>query len=214
MRLIAYLVLVAAFSSCQKRGEVLFSGERPDQVQLDGEVLPPEFDSFIDRMIEGTSEEDRLKIKEAATAEETYDHLGAGMALRNGELNRNDSKLRKALIRKGLFAPDDMSGIIFLSYARRIRGEPVKFEEQISDFRRFWASDDMVAPTDISCPRCKQEMEVGYSGPPPEPGWVKKYFHGVCPTGDDFWYYHADGWLTFEEVESNMGEQAVTPNGP
>ena len=205
MRLIAILMPLVILAGCE-RSKTVSSAPEGQASKTQVEALPTEFATFLDEIISNTAEEDRVMIKSAGSAEEVVDHFGAGMALRNGELNRYDSKVRKLLVRCGLFAPDDMSGILLLSAARRVRGEPVKFNEQVAEYRNFWAEQDRIAPTDLTCPLCKQEMEVRGPTHPPEPGWVKNYFQGECPWGHYFWYYHTDGWRTTEEVEATFGE--------
>ena len=207
MRLIAILMPLLIIAACE-RSKMASSAPEGQSSKVQLEALPPEFATFLDEIISNTSEEDRVTIKSAGSAEEVVDHLGTGMALRNGELNKYDSKVRKLLVRSGLFAPDDMSGIILLSIARRVRGEPVDFNKQVAVYRNFWAEQDYIAPTDVTCPLCKQEMEVRGPGHPPEPGWVKNYFQGECPSRHFFWYYHTDGWRTTEEVEATLGKQA------
>ncbi|MEI6377495.1 MAG: DUF6794 domain-containing protein [bacterium] len=205
MRLIAILMPLVILAACERSKTVSSAPEvQASKAQLD--ALPPELSTFLDEIISNTADEDRVTIKSAGSAEEVVDHMGAGMALRNGELNRYDSKVRKLLVRSGLFHRDDMSGIILLSAARRVRGEPIKFNEQVAEYRNIWAEEDKIAPTDVTCPLCKQEMEIRGPGHPPEPGWVKNYFQGECPSGHYFWYYHTDGWRTAEEVEATFGE--------
>ena len=206
MRLTFILVPLAILSSCERSKPVDTVPEvASSKAQI--EDLPQAFSTYLDKVVSSIAIDDRVRIRNSGSAEEAVNNLDDGRTFRNGELNKLDSEVRKLLVRSGLFHPDDMSAIVLVSVVHRVRGEPVKFDDQVSVYRNFWAEQDCVAPTDVICPLCKQEMEVRHSGHPPEPGWVKNYFQGECPSGHIFWYYHTDGWRTTAEVEATLGEQ-------
>jgi hypothetical protein len=65
-------------------------------------------------------------------------HMGFGMWMRNNWQLWGGSRLSKFFNDKGVFHPDDMSGIILVSYHRYLIGEDLKLEEQIKFYRDFW----------------------------------------------------------------------------
>lgn len=152
---------------------------------------------YIDSLIENTTEERKAEICSAPMAELTVDHFGAGLALRTGELNSSDSEVLTYLTRNGIWHRDDLSTIVLLSYARKIRGEDLDIEGQFKEYRDYWAKEDIIAPTDIKCPTCKSEMNVYYRGMGGvnAPSKQKNYFGGDCPKNHHFLFYHKDGWV-------------------
>jgi len=48
------------------------------------------------------------------------------------------SRLSKYFNEMGVFHPDDMSGIILVSYHRYLTGNEIKLEEQIKYYQDYW----------------------------------------------------------------------------
>lgn len=209
------MIALSVVVCCCKESASETSPAQTTESNPSNEDAPKEFLAFIEKYNADLPADVQETTRQAASAEIAVDHLGAGRALRNGELNRWDSGVRQLLVRKGLYHPDDMSGIVLLSAARRLRGERTGFEDQVTHYREYWEATDCVAPTDIRCPQCKAEMKITPAGCPPEPGWdrSKYYFGGECPSGNLFWYYHKDGWRTTEQIEATFGEQATPSDG-
>lgn len=67
-------------------------------------------------------------------------HFNLGMHLRNEwGLWDQKSELYKYFAAMGLFHPDDMSGVILLSFHRHLNGKELKVEEQIEKYKNYWA---------------------------------------------------------------------------
>lgn len=66
-------------------------------------------------------------------------HLGLGMSIRNEWGLWSDSTLSKWFNERGIFHPDDMSGIILDSLVATLKGEPINLEEQIKEYQDYWA---------------------------------------------------------------------------
>lgn len=49
-----------------------------------------------------------------------------------------DNDLYKWFAAKGIFHADDMSGIIFTSFERRLRNEPIDLDGQIEFYKNYW----------------------------------------------------------------------------
>lgn len=65
-------------------------------------------------------------------------HMGLGMGLRNQWGLWGGSHLAKYFNQMGIFHPDDMSGIILESYVRRLQKLPIRLEEQIAEYKKYW----------------------------------------------------------------------------
>ncbi|REC77211.1 hypothetical protein DRF60_12425 [Chryseobacterium elymi] len=65
-------------------------------------------------------------------------HLGFGMWLRNNWQLWGGSRLSKYFNNLNIYHPDDMSGIILLSYHRHLNNREIKLEEQIKYYQDYW----------------------------------------------------------------------------
>jgi len=198
----ALLAFVLGAMSCDKTQVVTEGASKvDDSAEQAIEELPEALEGVVTRIVDATPEDRKAEIRAAEFAELTVDHLGVGMALRNGELRIGGSEVVRAFARRGIFHSDDLSSIILVSAARRIRGEGVDLPGQIKVYRDYWAEYDMVAPTDLACPACSSEMQVGGLGSGiSEESPERYYFFGDCPNGHRYLYYHADGWLEEDSV--------------
>lgn len=65
-------------------------------------------------------------------------HLGLGMWIRNNWGLWRVGKLAKEFNTKGIFHPDDMSGIILKCYYRQLHNQDWKLDEQIKFYQNYW----------------------------------------------------------------------------
>ena len=66
-------------------------------------------------------------------------HFGLGMNIRNEWGMWDDSSdLYKWFSRNGIFHPDDMSSIVFESFIRKLKKEPIDFEGQVKFYQEYW----------------------------------------------------------------------------
>jgi len=65
-------------------------------------------------------------------------HLGFGMWMRNNWGLWKGSRLSKYFNSVGVYHPDDMTGIIFDSYHRHLKGKEIKLNEQIKFYQNYW----------------------------------------------------------------------------
>jgi hypothetical protein len=86
----------------------------------------------------------RMKEKKALAAS----HMGLGTWIRNtlglwADCQKEPAEERAPLVRwfnkKGIYHPDDMSGIILTSWHRKLNGKKKKIKEQVKHYREFWA---------------------------------------------------------------------------
>lgn len=65
-------------------------------------------------------------------------HMGFGLWMRNNWQLWGGSRLSKYFNELGIFHPDDMSGIILVSYHRYLKNEEIKLEEQVQFYKAYW----------------------------------------------------------------------------
>jgi hypothetical protein len=65
-------------------------------------------------------------------------HSNFGMGLRNDWGLWKGSRLSSYFHGLGIYHPDDMSGIILVSFWRHLHGKPLKVQEQIHHYQEFW----------------------------------------------------------------------------
>jgi hypothetical protein len=61
-----------------------------------------------------------------------------GMWIRNNWQLWNGSRLSKYFNEIGIYHPDDMSGIIFVSYHRHLTGKDINLQQQIEHYKAYW----------------------------------------------------------------------------
>jgi hypothetical protein len=86
-------------------------------------VLPP---ALIEEIRSGT-EDDMARY-----------HRDLGVWLRNNWGLWSGSRLKDYFNNQGIKHPDDMSGIILISFWRHLNNKPIQLREQISYYQRYW----------------------------------------------------------------------------
>lgn len=84
------------------------------------------------------------QLKEFAQKEERIaimdTRFGYGLKFRNQELqNPSDSSLIKYFHSNNIYDLEDMSGIVFRSFHRKLNGRPIDFEAQLNSIHAYWA---------------------------------------------------------------------------
>jgi hypothetical protein len=69
-------------------------------------------------------------------------HHGMGTFIRNTLKLWDNGPAVKWFNENGIYHPDDMSSIIFVSLHRRINGEDIRLEDQIKKYREYWDKTD------------------------------------------------------------------------
>ena len=65
-------------------------------------------------------------------------HFGLGVWMRNNWGLWGGSRLSAWFNKRGIYHPDDMSGIILDSYRRHLNDQPIQLEQQITRYQEFW----------------------------------------------------------------------------
>lgn len=73
-------------------------------------------------------------------------HFGIGLWIRNNWSLWGGSRLGDYFIKKKIYHPDDMSGIIITSYHRYLRNEPIKLNKQIKFHHEYWEANQKDSP--------------------------------------------------------------------
>ena len=65
-------------------------------------------------------------------------HFGLGLWIRNNWGLWANLRLNRYFHEKGIFHPDDMSGIILTSYLRHLNNQPIELDAQIKYYQDYW----------------------------------------------------------------------------
>jgi len=116
-----------------KEDPVRFTTDR-----LSGIYIPKNLPDCFNQIDSFCSEEAKLKIRQLTENEFTgQSHFGFGMWMRNNWQLWGGSRLSKYFNDKGIYHPDDMSGIILKCYHRYLTGNEIKLEEQIKYHQEY-----------------------------------------------------------------------------
>ncbi|WP_265129474.1 DUF6794 domain-containing protein [Chryseobacterium oranimense] len=84
---------------------------------------------------------DSIKAKVKTLEEDEFTgkvHLGFGMWMRNNWQLWGGSRLSKYFNDLNIYHPDDMSGIILVSYHRHLNNREIRLEEQVKYYQDYW----------------------------------------------------------------------------
>jgi hypothetical protein len=130
------------------------------------------------------SENDKLAFKSNDENEATGGlHFGTGTAIRNNwGLWKKKTSLVKYFNKRGIFHPDDMTGIIFTSFHRMLNNKPIDLNKQIEYYKDYWKEskvrfDSMEVLRAI---RLEKELEIYKIGDTVKVGFVvNDYYNKV-----------------------------------
>jgi hypothetical protein len=91
------------------------------------------------------SDKEKFKTQNERDVSARY-HMGSGMAIRNnwGLWKKKKNSLKKYFNRKGIFHPDDMSGIILTSFHRKLNNRDIELGKQIDYYKKYWERANFV----------------------------------------------------------------------
>jgi len=96
----------------------------------------------LDRDLPDSVKEQFKSLPEREAGARVHHSLGRG--LRNDWGLWSGSELRDYFLGIGVGHPDDMSGIIFTSYWRRLNGKPLEVEKQVACYKRYWEESSRI----------------------------------------------------------------------
>jgi hypothetical protein len=106
---------------------------------IEGTYIPKDLEECFEQLNlmlkPNTIEEIKSKTEEAFSS---ASHFGLGLWMRNNWGLWKSSRLYLYFKEKGIFHPDDMSGIILDSYHRKLNGKEIELEKQIEKYQEYW----------------------------------------------------------------------------
>ena len=165
-----------------------------DSLTTTGDYIPADLDDALRVLQARLSPTEVAYIRDSVTESMVSYHMTVGMGLRNGWGLWAGSRLTKYFNRVGIFHPDDMSGIILTSLWRRVHQQPLRLEEQVAYYKRYWAV--MEPPRDtvfVGCPGGARRHNMTLIRADSVPGATH---FGRCVATGEWWAYELDrGWF-------------------
>lgn len=100
--------------------------------------IPANLDECFAELKKALKPDDIEKMKTGAEKEMVQYHFGLGTWIRNNWSLWKDSRLTKWFNDKGIYHPDDMSGIIITSFWRHLNSVPIRLDEQVKFYQDYW----------------------------------------------------------------------------
>ncbi len=133
--ILALLLSACATTNTKNSGE-----PRKDATSKTGYYIPRDLDDALvelDRIMGTKGHDEVMRTTEDGMIK--Y-HRGLGTWLRNNWGLWKGSRLSEYFHQLGIRHPDDMSGIIFDSYWRKLHGSPIELEDQVRHYQDYWKS--------------------------------------------------------------------------
>lgn len=109
---------------------------------INGVYIPKNIDECFIQLNSFYDDSTKLSIRKLS--EDAFlgqSHFGIGMWIRNNWGLWGASRLAQYFSDLGLYHPDDISGAILTSYHRYLNGQPIKLEEQIAEYQKYWENN-------------------------------------------------------------------------
>jgi hypothetical protein len=191
-------LFVFNLSSAQKGSEK----DRFSPDSIDGVYIPKDLEDCFRQIDSFWPDSIKMKVKTWSEKEFASSvHMGTGMWMRNNWQLWGGSRLSKYFNELGVFHPDDMSGIILISYHRQLTGKELNLQKQIDFYKTYWIV--MKDPTKHSFPTEAKKVELNtlvfYTTRDSMPGCI--HFQTNSKT-DKIWIYdYTFGWKELNKNE-------------
>ena len=133
-------------------------------------------------------------------------HHGFGTWLRNNWGLWQGERLAKYFNEKGIFHPDDMSGIILDTFQLHLNGKPLELEKKIQFYKDYWEAAKEPSEDESKFAGCPQGVEIRGSFNPLQKEENEKYrqiHYGYCKSDSKLWVFErGKGW--FEPTEEML----------
>lgn len=113
--------------------------------QEEGAYIPADLDDCFAQLRKLLSADEIAKMRNGAEADMIDYHLSLGLWIRNSWVYPDGSRLRKWFNARGIFHPDDMSGIILDSWWRHLNARPIELDAQIKGYQKYWKEQEGIA---------------------------------------------------------------------
>ena len=134
------LIFISFFLLCLSVcGQKSSTTTTTNKISTDKIYIPVDLDDCLNQLDKMFPDSIKKKIK--VMTEEGFSgkyHLGFGMWMRNNWGLWKGSRLSKSFNTLGVYHPEDMTGIIFDSYYRKMTGSDIKLNEQIKFYHDYW----------------------------------------------------------------------------
>jgi len=136
------IILILTFLATQLTrsiGQTTVAQPKQANTTNDTTYIPIDLDDCIQQLDNLFADSSKVKIKTMTESEfSARMHLNFGMWMRNNWGLWKGSRLSMFFNEKGIYHPDDMSGIILDSYYRYLTGQEIKIAEQIKYYQGYW----------------------------------------------------------------------------
>lgn len=181
---------------------------------LRGTYIPKDLEDCFKQIDTFWSDSTKLKVKQWTEDEfSARAHFGFGMWMRNNWQLWVGSRLSNYFNEKGIYHPDDMSGIILDSYHRYLTGKEVNLESQINFYHTYWKVHKV--PAKDIYPRGVKRLEFDHSqGYYLKEGNIPGCVHiQTNSKTDKVWIYdYHFGWKQLTEEELKLLDSTTLEN--
>ncbi|MEX0997950.1 MAG: DUF6794 domain-containing protein [Flavobacteriaceae bacterium] len=127
---------------------------------IDDEYIPKDINEAVHQINTFFTDSIRNEIKSLSENEfSSRAHFSLGMRLRNNWGLWGGSRLAVYFNNIGIFHPDDMSGILLISYHRHINDKDLEIDKQIDYYKKYWL---VIQPPDVKdFPKEELGLEFG-----------------------------------------------------
>ncbi len=177
---------------------------KPAEKQAAEVYIPKDLNDAITTLKKDLDRASQQKIKDCKTADEFMGlaHFSLGMGLRNSWGLWGGSRLAKWFNSKGVFHPDDMSGVILEALWSDLTGHAFSFEQKAAEYQAYW--EGQKGPEPPNCPTCGAKVEFSeMMGRQISPTDFISYQHGVCTKSEQHeWLWDKKSkWRKFTQDE-------------
>ena len=106
--------------------------------QIKDHQVPKNLDDCFAQLEKLLPKEEVARMKSGTEKDMIRYHMGLGTLLGNKWGLWKGSHLSKWFNDKGIYHPDDMSGIVFHSFWRHLNGKPINLDEQVKYYQDYW----------------------------------------------------------------------------
>jgi hypothetical protein len=104
--------------------------------------VPKDLDDALKQLDLLLGDKGRAEVQSAKESDMIQYHMGIGMWMRNNWGLWAGSRLAQYFNQIGIRHPDDMTGIIFDSYWRKLHGQDIALDAQVHFYQNYWKRNE------------------------------------------------------------------------
>ena len=135
--LLCGMIGVGAFG-CHTPESARNSKPLPESSVTKETYVPKDLDDALRQLEVLLGDQGRSKVLSANESDMIQYHMGLGLWMRNNWGLWADSRLAQYFNQIGIRHPDDMTGIIFDSYWRKLHGREIELDAQVRVYLEYW----------------------------------------------------------------------------